>query len=88
MPPTNLIGHFPRRPSASACYILKPLPDCLVDISAGGNVEQGSLRLAFANHAAPTLLELFHESPGQAPLSPGSPGPPTQARPNESNGHL
>jgi hypothetical protein len=73
----NLVKDITRRASASVGYVIEPLTDAFLCISAGGNVEQtligsgvphDSLRLPLhrKHHGALALFKLFHEVAGSA----------------------
>src|ERR1700681_525573 len=75
MSPASFIEYFPCRPRATVGYIVKPLPDCLMDIGAGSDVEEplisrgvlddsGGLAFHSEHNGAVALLEVFHKVPG------------------------
>jgi hypothetical protein len=73
MAPTNLVKYFPCGPGTAMGCVIKPLPNRLMDIGVGGNVEQvlmgiglldNGLSLAFdcQHHEAFAVLELLHKA--------------------------
>src|ERR1700722_12112179 len=73
----EILEKLPRRPDFPLFCILQPLPDALLGIGIGGNIEQPLVRLGILHdgggltfhrkhHRSLILLELFHEVAGPA----------------------